>query len=213
MKIVCDACQKTYNVPDEHIPPEGVEIPCKQCSRPLHLGGPQGNRGAVQASASGIGHPFAPVADAPPPVARAETGMTCFVHSGVGAVAICSRCGNPVCPSCQSKMFGKNFCDVCAKLEMSAQVAPQAPPPPQQIVIQQVMSGAPAHPVWSPGVATLLSFFVPGLGQMYKGQLISGMAWFLSVGFGYMMLVLPGLILHFICIITAHSGDPMRHGG
>lgn len=65
---------------------------------------------------------------------------------------------------------------------------------------------------WSPGLAAVLSFFVPGLGQLYKGQIINGIIWFLFVGMGYVALVVPGLLLHFFCVLGALSGNPWTEG-
>lgn len=61
---------------------------------------------------------------------------------------------------------------------------------------------------WSPGVAALLSFFIPGAGQMYKGDVGTGIVWMIVVVSGYLMLIIPGVILHLICVFTASSGDP-----
>lgn len=58
---------------------------------------------------------------------------------------------------------------------------------------------------WSPGVAAVLSFFIPGLGQLYKGQIFNGIAWFCVTAAGY-IFIFPGLILHLFCIIGAASG-------
>ncbi len=63
---------------------------------------------------------------------------------------------------------------------------------------------------WSPGVAAVLSFFFPGVGQIYKGQVLGGIIWLIAVPIGYLLLVIPGLILHLICIVTAASGDPYK---
>ena len=63
---------------------------------------------------------------------------------------------------------------------------------------------------WSPGVAALLSFIIPGAGQMYKGNVMSGLAWLFFVVLGYFLLLIPGLILHLICIFAAASGDPYK---
>jgi TM2 domain-containing membrane protein YozV len=65
---------------------------------------------------------------------------------------------------------------------------------------------------WSPGIAALLSFLIPGAGQIYKGNLVSGILWFIFTGIGYFLLVIPGLILHLICIFAAASGDPYKGG-
>jgi TM2 domain-containing membrane protein YozV len=63
---------------------------------------------------------------------------------------------------------------------------------------------------WSPGVAAVLSFFVPGLGHMYKGQILEGLFWLLFVVVGYFLLIVPGLVLHLICIFSAASGKPKK---
>jgi TM2 domain-containing membrane protein YozV len=75
--------------------------------------------------------------------------------------------------------------------------------PGQVVVINQ-----PPVQRWSPGLAAVLSFFLPGLGQLYKGQIINGIIWFFMVMCGYAALILPGLILHFFCVLGALSGNP-----
>jgi TM2 domain-containing membrane protein YozV len=65
-----------------------------------------------------------------------------------------------------------------------------------------------AERTWSPGVAAVLSLVIPGAGQMYKGQVGQGFAWLFGVVIGYVLFVVPGLILHIICIIAAASGSP-----
>jgi TM2 domain-containing membrane protein YozV len=64
----------------------------------------------------------------------------------------------------------------------------------------------------SPGLAAVLSFLLPGLGQLYKGQIINGICWFLFVGLGYAALIVPGLILAFCCVLGALSGNPWSEG-
>ena len=63
---------------------------------------------------------------------------------------------------------------------------------------------------WSPGVAAVLSLVIPGAGQIYKGQLGTGFVWMIAVVIGYILLIVPGLILHILCIVTAYSGDPYK---
>jgi TM2 domain-containing membrane protein YozV len=64
------------------------------------------------------------------------------------------------------------------------------------------------QPKWSAGVAGLLSFIIPGAGQMYKGAVGEGIAWFFFTIFGYMLFILPGVIIHLVCIFNATQGDP-----
>ena len=61
---------------------------------------------------------------------------------------------------------------------------------------------------WKPGVAALLSFFVPGAGQIYKGQVANGLVWLLLTAAGYAAFVIPGMALHLLCIFGAASGKP-----
>lgn len=81
------------------------------------------------------------------------------------------------------------------------------PAPGRTIVINH-----PPIQRWSPGLAAVLSFFVPGLGQLYKGQILNGIVWFFFVLLGYAALILPGLLLHLFCIIGAASGNPWTDG-
>jgi hypothetical protein len=53
--------------------------------------------------------------------------------------------------------------------------------------------------------AAVLSLIVPGAGQLYAGRPISGVAWFVLVTMGYLMLIVPGVVLHVLCIASAAS--------
>jgi TM2 domain-containing membrane protein YozV len=55
------------------------------------------------------------------------------------------------------------------------------------------------------GAAAVMSFFIPGLGQMYHGRIGAGLLWLFVVILGYALMVVPGLILHVICISLAYS--------
>ncbi len=72
---------------------------------------------------------------------------------------------------------------------------------------------APAQRVWNPGVALVLSFFIPGLGQMYRGRIGRGILWFVGVVIGYFVFIMPGIIAHVICLVDAYSGDPTKERG
>lgn len=63
---------------------------------------------------------------------------------------------------------------------------------------------------WNPGIAALLSLVLPGAGQMYKGQVFNGLFWFVLVITGYILFLLPGVILHLVCIVGASLGNPTK---
>jgi len=99
-----------------------------------------------------------------------------------------------------------------AALAPVATVAGQSATTPPLPAGNVVVVNQPPIQKWSPGIAAVLSFFIPGLGQLYKGQIINGIVWFFFVGFGYVALILPGLILHLLCIVGAASGNPWTEG-
>lgn len=86
--------------------------------------------------------------------------MTCNYHTRNPAVVQCSQCARPLCQACDHRIRGFPFCQDCilAGVEM--------------LRYQQVhTTGANViRRKTSPFVATLLSFFVPGLGAAYNGQ-------------------------------------------
>lgn len=56
---------------------------------------------------------------------------------------------------------------------------------------------------YSPAAAAALSFFLPGVGQIYSGRVPQGVGWMLATGLGYLLFLVPGLILHICCIVNA----------
>ena len=60
---------------------------------------------------------------------------------------------------------------------------------------------------FNPGIAAVLSFFIPGLGQLYKGNIGGGILWFAACAIGYILFIIPGVILHIVCIVNAASSD------
>jgi hypothetical protein len=41
---------------------------------------------------------------------------------------------------------------------------------------------------------------------VYNGRIFAGLIWFLFVGFGYTAILVPGFLLHVICVYCAYSG-------
>ena len=60
----------------------------------------------------------------------------------------------------------------------------------------------------SPGIAAVLSVFVPGLGHVYGGRLLAGALWFLATSFAYWAILVPGFLVHALCIWSAWRGCP-----
>lgn len=104
------------------------------------------------------------------------------------------------CPECTREIStAAASCPGCGH-PMQRQVPPPLP----------MQTQAPAQPKWHPGVAAVLSLVIPGAGQMYKGQVLNGIVWLVCVAIGYVLFVVPGLILHLFCILGAASGDPNK---
>lgn len=108
------------------------------------------------------------------------------------------------CPACGHQVSARaSACPKCG--DPIRNTTDHAPPP--------FIVHAPPEQLWNPGIAAVLSFFIPGLGQIYKGQIFNGIAWMIFVPIGYFLFIIPGLLLHLMCIIGASMGDPMRRKG
>ena len=53
------------------------------------------------------------------------------------------------------------------------------------------------------GLAGVLSFLLPGLGQIYRGEVVVGMFWMMLTFAGYLACFFPGLLLHLVSIVFA----------
>jgi len=70
-------------------------------------------------------------------------------------------------------------------------------------LVPQVEQVLELRPPPNPAAAAVLSLIVPGAGQLYAGRPLSAIAWFTLVTMGYMLLILPGVLLHILCIASA----------
>jgi TM2 domain-containing membrane protein YozV len=87
--------------------------------------------------------------------------------------------------------------------QLPAAVAAPRRPQPQQALVR--WESAPRSAI----LAGLLSVWIPGAGHLYAGRVAAAIVWFLAVGAGY-VLILPGLILHLFCIVSAASAARLR---
>jgi TM2 domain-containing membrane protein YozV len=117
------------------------------------------------------------------------------------AEAVGTQPETKTCPYCAEEI--KWAAKVCKHCHRSLVAGEPASPSGTTVIVQ------PA-PAWNKGVAAVLSLIIPGAGQIYKGQVLNGLAWLFFTVVGYLMFVVPGIIIHICCIIGASSGDPMR---
>ncbi len=178
--VVCQSCKKSLKAPDNAA---GKKAKCPQCGTVVVVPSPAPAQPAAKPAAPA--KPLAPApwdVDLPPRSVDDET-------------QVCPYCGGTI-PEIATE------CEHCG--ESLKQAAPAAPPPEPLPTLNRRASSAPQR---SRLVAGLLSFLIPGLGQLYKGQILRGVVWFVAVFIGYLFLILPGLVLHVCCIVGAASAE------
>lgn len=109
------------------------------------------------------------------------SSATCFLHLESPSVATCEDCKCGLCSDCRQQALGRSFCAECLETRLDSGPAPAA-------------SAATGEPLKRPWLATALSFFVPGLGQVYNGLVTRGLAQFGFVFFmGWMASMMEGV--------------------
>jgi Domain of unknown function (DUF5668) len=114
--------------------------------------------------------------------------MNCAYHTKNPAVVQCNHCARPLCPACDHRIRGFPFCQDCivAGVEM---LRYQQSRSPDAFVIRRKTS---------PFVATLLSFFVPGLGAAYNGQTSKALVHFAIFASFFQMAVITDGVTFFV---------------
>jgi hypothetical protein len=62
-------------------------------------------------------------------------------------------------------------------------------------------------------MAVGLSVLIPGLGQLYKEQVIPAILWFIVTLIGYAAFILPGVVLHIFCLVDAGKVGTEKNAG
>lgn len=121
----------------------------------------------------------------------------------------------PFCPNCGNNVdSGKRFCVHCgASLAPASAPAPQEPAMPP--AVSQPAYGQQPEPdrKKNTALAAIASFFFPGLGQVYNGAFVRGLSIFFGTLVGYLIFMIPGLIIWIFGIYDAYKkADGMNKG-
>lgn len=97
--------------------------------------------------------------------------MNCAIHNEVPATAYCRTCGKAMCAQCTREVKGVIYCEDCIANSLR-QGAPAAVPPPSAYGSQAPYAQRGEGP--NPAIAGILSFFLPGMGAVYCGEVMRG---------------------------------------
>lgn len=106
-----------------------------------------------------------------------------------------------ICPNCGKNTPEGKFCEHCGASMQTAQTFQQ--PQVQPVYTPQPVPAPRAEK--SSGVAALLSFLFTGAGQVYNGQLGKGIGIMIGALIGYMLFVIPGVLVVLYGIYDAYS--------
>lgn len=117
----------------------------------------------------------------------AQPAMACSLHPSLAAIGACVSCGCFLCRDCLVMSSGRNYCRRCLGSYNPAPL-PAPPAQPQQVYIPPVQY---VYRRKEPGLAVILSFFMPGLGQFYNGEVGKGLGFL--IGFWVLIWVFIGI--------------------
>ncbi len=104
----------------------------------------------------------------------------------------CESCGAPL-------KDGDKFCEQCGAATPAVPVSMPPPPAKPIMPVEEPYQGK------SPILALILSFFFSGLGQVYNGETLKGVAIFFGTLIGYMIFVIPGVIVWIFGMYDAYT--------
>jgi hypothetical protein len=114
--------------------------------------------------------------------------MNCAYHTRNPAAVQCSQCARPLCAGCDHRIRGFPFCQDCIVAGVEMLRYQQSRPTDQSVIRRKT----------SPFVATLLSFFVPGLGAAYNGQTSKAIVHFAIFASFFQMAVVTDGVTFFV---------------
>jgi hypothetical protein len=114
--------------------------------------------------------------------------MNCAYHTRNPAAVQCSQCARPLCPACDHRIRGFPFCQDCIVAGVEMLRYQQSRTTDQHVIRRKT----------SPFVATLLSFFVPGLGAAYNGQTSKAIVHFAIFASFFQMAVVTDGVAFFV---------------
>ncbi len=94
--------------------------------------------------------------------------MNCANHSDTPVSAYCQVCGKPLCQECVRNVGGIVYCESCLAARLHTPGVGGGSSRPTYV-------GLPASGAPNPGLALGLGF-IPGVGAMYNGQFVKGLA-------------------------------------
>src|SRR5258708_14143022 len=114
--------------------------------------------------------------------------MNCAYHTKNPAAVQCNQCARPLCPACDHRIRGFAFCQDCIVAGVELLRYQQARTTDSQVIRRKT----------SPFIATLLSFFFPGLGAAYNGQTSKAVVHFAIFASFFQMAVITDRVMLFL---------------